>query len=124
MPRNLGPIIPVIDNGDTENDGTKLIERVAWRHEAGQECSRWEPVNEKKYVFPEYRVESLTDDHRGVAIGPHSLCEDMSMVYTCEQQMCRVGCSCKICRTREVIAEENVESFLVRIAQINARFIP
>jgi hypothetical protein len=35
MPRNLGPIIPVIDNGDDENfeeHGNKLIEKVAWRH--------------------------------------------------------------------------------------------
>ena len=114
MPRNLGPIIPVIDNDDDENlkeHGTKLFEKVAWRHEASQECARWNPEIEKDDTFPEYKVESQSDDNCGVTIGPHTLREDMSMVYTCERQMCRVGCSCKICRNQKTDCRRRCREF-------------
>ena len=91
MPRNLGPIIPVIDNGDDDEHGIKLLDKVAWRHEASQECARWKPKMTKDDIFPEFKVKSQFGDNCGVTIGPHSLREDMSMVYTCERQMCQVG---------------------------------
>ena len=113
MPRNLGPIIPVIDSGDdgayVEELDTKLLEKVAWRHEASQECARWKPETEiNERIFPEYKVQS---DDCGLTIGPHSLRGDMSMVYTCERHKCRVGCSCKICRSQKVDCRQKCREF-------------
>ena len=113
MPRNQGPIMHVIDNDDDgeniEEHGTKLIEKVAWRHEASQECARWTPeIESADDVFPEYKVEP---DASCVTIGPHSLREDMSMVYTCERHKCRVGCSCKICRNQKTDCRQRCREF-------------
>ena len=102
-PLGQGPVICQIDseyhnphlitpNWHTGED--VMIPNTVFRHDKNQKCAVWTPV-EKNYLSAKYEVTN-SDSEQHTIHGAASE-RDMSIIYTCEFNKCKIHCSCSIC---------------------------